>query len=1127
MGSISAGDLALLQSDDTIYTKEKLWFFGLPAMWKGRVNNGSIARGDQTILCDGGAMQGDFALADLVTDLLVLFGTSEGADDLGRRRLLSISGTAAAPTLIVDWYDDMELSDNDYVTIVHNFPPWPRFSWFTASPTDFRVDGPPSGSGGAGIDYSDQNEDPPPLVLIGRHGVVERSSVDTWWLTSTALSSDCLAAWQGVGAESKAASYINLNNPGTYDLTEGAGAVTWTAGEGWDFSGSEYLETGITPSDGYTIIIRYRCTTNTMTGSPMGQKGTNSQLHFEGTIQSPTVTRFTADYGVGTVGSGWAVSTSGGADMVFALTNNRGILSKAGVVQSNQTFSSTWTNTAEELLIGASSDAGGGVSDYIDDYVIAAAVYNRVLTNTEMLEVMGNMADIDATQTFGLALDATASQAVASGASLSTYAWSYTPSGAPGTILNNTASQATFIPAAGYKYIIHCTVTDSNGKSDTAHRCVIADDSADTFAAVEFQRNAMTEQRDKMVDNAKFTLTSPDTNKTGVPNPNPTLDYSDVVKGSVVIVTRQDYFGDTEGLVSFRDDSQFDGRHNIRYSGYVFNVRRVMNDFTGLGQIEIDALSTIEFFMYNASLEGNLSPSDWYQMDTSLMYTAAIIHNLLRWRSTLANIMDWYLPWSDTYKRSAVYEWAEGSFMDRLRGIAGPYGRLFNTTMTLPGEAYIESNINLLSQSDRNSVTTTLTLQNRDIDGDKIVRYQLYGNVSQVFLSGGYSEGIISSFVPHLSVSQNVHRAEGSQRLNFERLILPSETEANRLCGRLLSIENQQIRTVELVFNSAYSHVFSPADQQWTNTGTEIFATSLLSNLDDTTELNSIRLVPISVTIEPPPTGQIRVVFEVEAPEGLAGRTVVLPEIDPDYVPQSDTTKPSQNDPVVNVLITGDDTNGVEIYIPDNAAWETRNTGLTGDNLKVNDLRVAPFWPLLQGTTDYEYCILWIVTDAGILTSEDMGKSWTDKTPFTDAVSGFNPSSVDFLAFEIYGSATDVNRTMVFAAYDGSTHSYIGISTNGGNDWTIAQRANTQTLDFIIDQYSGLKLYECYLVSSNLYVAQRDTTLALVGSAEDFGAATGAEITARTYKLNARHVLDPTDTDNADYVLAYGRMQKT
>lgn len=89
--------------------------------------------------------------------------------------------------------------------------------------------------------------------------------------------------------------------------------------------------------------------------------------------------------------------------------------------------------------------------------------------------------------------------------------------------------------------------------------------------------------------------------------------------------------------------------------------------------------------------------------------------------------------------------------------------------------------------------------------------------------------------------------------------------------------------------------------------------------------------------------------------------------------------------------------------------------------------------------------------------------------------------------------------------------------------------AEIKTLDFVIDQAGGTQLYESYqdVTGSNLYVRQVDTSLAIVGSTEDFGAATEAEINNRTYKLALYVLNDPSQASNEDRVIAFGRIQKT
>ena len=79
-----------------------------------------------------------------------------------------------------------------------------------------------------------------------------------WWDADGTISG-CVAAYQPIGAASLAASYSNLQNPGTYDAAPGT-APTFLAATGWTFNAAtpQYLNTGVVPSSlNWTVIVRY------------------------------------------------------------------------------------------------------------------------------------------------------------------------------------------------------------------------------------------------------------------------------------------------------------------------------------------------------------------------------------------------------------------------------------------------------------------------------------------------------------------------------------------------------------------------------------------------------------------------------------------------------------------------------------------------------------------------------------------------------------------------------------------------------------------------------------------------------------------------------------------------------
>jgi len=173
-------------------------------------------RGDRTITYDGGVMASNFAFADITAGVEVWFGSSAGAKDQGVRRLRSISGTAASGTIEIDWHDDVDLADNDHITIVHSWGPWPKYSWFTASGPTFKKDGPD------GTTYTDQNEEPPPLVIMSRNYAAESAA------TVTIDASDSVAVANGATISSYAWSFTPSSLAGVSIASASSASTTIT-----------------------------------------------------------------------------------------------------------------------------------------------------------------------------------------------------------------------------------------------------------------------------------------------------------------------------------------------------------------------------------------------------------------------------------------------------------------------------------------------------------------------------------------------------------------------------------------------------------------------------------------------------------------------------------------------------------------------------------------------------------------------------------------------------------------------------------------------------------------------------------------------------------------------------------
>ena len=107
-------------------------------------------------------------------------------------------------------------------------------------------------------------------------GVLEAPVPAPWWEVA---GKTCVAAYQPKGAASYAASKVNLANPGTYNVTSGLGDPTWGATDGWQFNGTQWLQTGVTATNSLTWLIRYANHGATTMGGIFGVEDTgNAQI---------------------------------------------------------------------------------------------------------------------------------------------------------------------------------------------------------------------------------------------------------------------------------------------------------------------------------------------------------------------------------------------------------------------------------------------------------------------------------------------------------------------------------------------------------------------------------------------------------------------------------------------------------------------------------------------------------------------------------------------------------------------------------------------------------------------------------------------------------------------------------
>lgn len=205
-------------------------------------------------------------------------------------------------------------------------------------------------------------------------------SVIPWYLAGVVPKTDCIAAYKATGAASYAASKVNLVTPGTYDLADGAAFPTWTADTGWLFSTAltQSLTTGIIPATGGSMLIKFACTSPTggfwLCGVDIAG---NAKFYMANNYSG-------ADRAYG---SGGLRSIAGAVNAgSMAILGLQGYLNGVSDGAPTAAWDIPQTN---EIGIGCLIDAAGAPSQYYSGYILGMAIYNTVLTEVQLLAVIG------------------------------------------------------------------------------------------------------------------------------------------------------------------------------------------------------------------------------------------------------------------------------------------------------------------------------------------------------------------------------------------------------------------------------------------------------------------------------------------------------------------------------------------------------------------------------------------------------------------------------------------------------------------------------------------------------------------------------------------------------------------
>ena len=243
MPVVSSGDLTLLRNEHH-KADVRLSYLIPPILWKARINDVTIVKGETSIIFDTGTGS-YFSMVEALQDLWT--GSVDEDDNVGRLRIKSISsGDGGVTGTVVVGGHSLQLGDGQYLTFKHDYPLKPKFSlieYVSEGVEDWFMDD--------DVAYTDQHKYPPPAVVAGPHraGFLSSGSV---LFNVTAAGSYVIT--DGATKTSYALSVASTAGTPTVNFNTGTGVgdITFTA------AGVYWAKYSVTDSNGKTQIS-YRC----------------------------------------------------------------------------------------------------------------------------------------------------------------------------------------------------------------------------------------------------------------------------------------------------------------------------------------------------------------------------------------------------------------------------------------------------------------------------------------------------------------------------------------------------------------------------------------------------------------------------------------------------------------------------------------------------------------------------------------------------------------------------------------------------------------------------------------------------------------------------------------------------
>lgn len=641
--------------------------------------------------------------------------------------------------------------------------------------------------------------------------------------------------------------------------------------------------------------------------------------------------------------------------------------------------------------------------------------------------------------------------ALADGATISSYLWTAMFSSEGTSSSQGTeASPVVFTWTTPGWHLVSLKITDSNGQTHTNYTwaVIIDPDSPEDVAFLDFDPISDSFDFEQGGGESSFVVRGD-------------ISISEFAEEAMILHVARGNQTTATGYWPFRT--------NLLFSGWILSDTVRQNPEQGDVSFRAGTIDVImkNLSMFPASLLNLVTPTIWSEVKDLNVDRAASF--LWEWRSTLS-IMTSIVrsKYSGLIRRqdfgpSDLYAQLNNELM------ASIWGKVIASSQSV---LYHSIDYNLQNATERASVTTRKLLHKgiwvNDVNVEEISNYEW--QAKQVKMSGiFYPGGEVDDICPLFSEAPGDAPKVYGKELNFDRLILLSQSDLNVRCGHALAQANEQYPIYRMSFINDGSFNIAPQ---------ELFPAVIESGDNDRQLSLSPNLIPRRMSRAYDHAAGVFIIqvdFEPEV-TGVPGLTVNLPCGPPEQ------KLPSGQEPRVPTIRSSDiegqsaliiGTTGTSFYYAPGIeqAWERRVQGLIDpDQLAFKDVIKDPWSTFKQGYNP-DNVIVWGSGLGFLSRSKNSGRNWNDRTAYLSQPNG-NPSwpnetGTAITSQSIIRLQADIfNEDRLYALaswqYTGSAwHGAIAKSTDGFdfNWFNITGSSQIRPLGMSMDNGNGQSLY--------------------------------------------------------------------